>query len=200
MIAISSPSAVVNDIRCPVRLTMDRTISVGAANTILQIARDIAGLATTVQRGRIDNLILNSHGGPGYCQLGTGLTVNTMAAFAGIRGKVVRIWFHGCLVARTIDSNTPRQADGAVLQASNYTSGDGHRFISRLAILTGCYIIAPTQIQVSHLRSYPNGLMDSYEGLVLEYNPQGVISRRFQNRVLYDYDVKAGTARSRNGE
>jgi hypothetical protein len=56
------------------------------------------------------------------------------------------------------------------------TTGNGHAFLRALARLTRCYVVAPTEIQGSHRTIYSHGQMDSYEGLVVCYNPQGNIS------------------------
>jgi len=79
-------------------------------------------------------------------------------------------------------------------------SGDGHAFLSAFAQLTGCYLVAPTEMQSSCRTSYPHGLIDSYEGLVLSYAPSGVISWQHRYPSLHAHHIRARTARNPNRE
>jgi hypothetical protein len=78
--------------------------------------------------------------------------------------------------------------------------GNGHEFLSAFARLTGCYVVAPTEMQARNRATYPKNVMDSYEGLVLCYNPAGAISWRHRYPSLYDHDTTAYTARIPNSE
>ncbi|WP_305984645.1 hypothetical protein [Roseibium sp. MMSF_3544] len=88
----------------------------------------------------------------------------------------------------------------AALRAVGATSGDGHAFIRAFARLTGCYVVAATEMQASNRQSYPHGQMDSYEGLVLSYDPQGTISWRRRYPSLYGYNANASRASTPNRE
>lgn len=199
MITIGSPSMCVNDSRAAVNYMMDKTITIQPTTTMQQLANKIVTQANTINR-KIQNLILTAHGTPGSFQLGTGLNINSMRPFSRINGKVFKIWFRGCLVGRIINSQTASEGDGAALQAYGITSGNGHAFVSAFARLTGCYVVAPTEMQTSGNTSYPQGQMDSYEGLVLSYDPQGNISWQRRYPSLYGHNTQARTARAPNRE
>lgn len=200
MISVDSPSMVLNDSRATHTYSMDVTRTVQATTSIGAMVDMILAAARTAQGGKLKNLIFTAHGLPGSFQLGVGLSGATMAPFAGIKDKVFKIWFRGCLVARIIDSQTAGQGDGAALRAYGITSGNGHEFCASFARLTGCYIVAPTEMQASNLQSYPPGVMDSFEGLVLSYDPQGEISWQCRYPSLYGHDTRARTATMPNRE
>jgi hypothetical protein len=191
---------VLNDSRATHAYSMDVTRTVQPTTSIRAMVDMILAAARTAQGGKLKNLIFTAHGLPGSFQLGVGLSGATMAPFVDISGKVFKIWFRGCLVGRIIDSRTASQGDGAALQAYGITSGNGHEFCASFARLTGCYIVAPTEMQTANLQSYPPGVMDSYEGLVLSYDPHGEISWRRRYPSLYGYDTQARTARNPNRE
>ena len=200
MFQVESPSMAVNDNRAPVSYQMDSTINIGAGTSITQIVENILSNIDQSGTSRISNLVLCAHGFPGRFQLGTGLNLLTMGPFERIRGKVTRIWFRGCLIARIIDSQTSTQGDASALQHFGVTEGDGHVFISQFARLTGCYVIAPTEMQGSRAATYPRGVMDAYEGLVLRYSPQGEIVWRRRYPSLYGFDPRARSFMSPNNE
>jgi hypothetical protein len=200
MFRVASPSMAINDDRAPVSYQMDSTISVTSRTSIDQIVESITGFVDQSNFQRLDNLILCAHGSPGRYQLGRGLDIISMAPFERIRGKVVRIWFRGCLIARIFDENTEHQGDAEALRHFGINSGNGHVFLSQFARLTGCFLIASTEMQGSSSSAYPSGVMDSYEGLVLRYNPQGNIVWRRRYPSLYGFDPDAGSFRSPNNE
>lgn len=200
MISVESPSMVLNDSRAAVAYSMDVTRTVEATTSCQAMVDLILAAARTSQGGKLKNLVFTAHGLPGSFQLGVGLNEASMAPFAGINGKVFKIWFRGCLVGRIIDSQTASQGDGAALQAYGITSGNGHEFCANFARLTGCYVVAATEMQASNRQSYPPGVMDSYEGLVLSYDPHGAISWQRRYPSLYGHDTRARTARTPNRE
>lgn len=200
MIAVSSPSMAVNDTRAVGPYRMDTNKTVGPTTTIRQIVNLIRDAASTAPGQRLSNLILTAHGTPGYFELGTGLGPTTMSPFGDVQGKVTKIWFRGCLVGRIAGPETGGHGDGAALRAYGVNFGNGHEFLSAFAILTGCYVVAPTEMQARNRATYPSGVMDSYEGLVVCYNPAGVISWRHRYPSLYDHNTAAMTARTPNDE
>ncbi|MHA7774952.1 hypothetical protein [Roseibium sp. M-1] len=200
MITITSPSMCLNDSRAAVNYTMDVTRTVQTSDTQQQMVDRVVAAAGNATGGRIDNLILTAHGFPGSFQIGTGLNKNTMAPWASVRGKVFKIWFRGCLVARIAGPHTSSHGDHAALVAVGATSGNGHEFIRDFARLTGCYVVAPTEIQASNRQSYPSGQMDSYEGLVLSYDPQGTISWQRRYPSCWGYNAANGTIHVPNRE
>ena len=68
----------------------------------------------------------------------------------------------------------------------------------------GCYLVVGTELQVSSRYSatnpVPYGQLDSYEGLVLSYNPSGVIdwSRRYPS--VYGANPTTLSANNPNNE
>ena len=200
MITIDSPSMALNDSRAAVRYHMDATKTVQPTTTMREVVNMVLAQAQTLNGRRIENLILTAHGTPGYFEIGTGLSQTTMAPFADVRNRVFKIWFRGCLVARITGPETASHGDGAVLRQFGLNVGNGHAFISAFARLTGCYVVAPTEMQCSRLTSYPQGLMDSYEGLVLCYDPSGNISWQHRYPSLYGYDTQRSTATNPNQE
>ncbi|MCH8073911.1 MAG: hypothetical protein IIA09_18415 [Proteobacteria bacterium] len=200
MITIDSPSMALNDTRVSIIYQMDHNERIDPATSMRSIVDKIVAAARLEPLGRLQNLIINCHGFPGWVQLGTGLRRNTMAPFADIRGKVRKIWFQSCLVARIAGPHTRSHGDAEVLEQLNATSGNGHRFICSLARLTGCYIVAPTEIQGHRPIQYPRGQMDSYEGLVLSYNPRGAISWQHRYPSMYNINLNALTGTSPNNE
>ncbi len=200
MITIESPSMVLNDARAPTRYVMDVTRTVSPGVTMRKLVDMVLVAATTVPGGVFHNLILHGHGGPGTLQIGTGLGSGTMGPFADIAGVVRKVWFKGCLIARIIGPETASQGDGTVLAKYGFTSGHGHHFVSGFARLTHCWVVAATEMQGVARREYPQGMVDTYEGLVLCYNPSGHISWQRNHRSLHGYNAKLGTAISPNGE
>jgi len=202
MITISSPSMCLNDSRSNRLYTMDVTQAVQPTDSQQSMVNDVVAAAGRATGGKIENLILNAHGTPGSFQIGTGLSASTMAPWAGVKGKVFKIWFRGCLVARIAGAQTASHGDGAALRAYGVNSGDGHAFISAFARLTGCYVVAPTEMQSAARQrsSYPRGQLDSYEGLLLSYDPQGNISWQHRYPSLYGHNTTARTARVPNTE
>ena len=75
---------------------------------------------------------------------------------------------------------------------------------SELAQALGCYLVVGTELQVSSRYSatapVPYGQLDTYEGLVLSYNPRGVIdwSRRYPS--VYGASATGLTASNPNNE
>lgn len=200
MITITSPSMALNDTRAVGPYNMDVNQAVQPTTTIRAMVDLVVAAATTATGAILSNLILTAHGSPGFFQLGTGLSLETMIPFGDVRGKVRKIWFRGCLVGRIAGPETAAHGDGAALQAYGLNIGDGHRFLGAFARLTGSYVVAATEMQARNRATYPRNLMDSYEGLVLCYNPAGAISWQHRYPSLYDHNTTAMTARTPNAE
>ncbi|QFT34571.1 hypothetical protein K1718_25880 [Roseibium porphyridii] len=202
MITITSPSMCLNDTRSNRIYTMDETKRVSSTDTQRDIVDLVVAAAGRVRGGRIENLVLNAHGSPGTFHIGTGLSSSTMSPWSDVRDKVFKIWFRGCLVARIAGEHTSSHGDGSYLEARGLNSGNGHSFISAFARLTGCYVVAPTEIQSAARQrsSYPRGQLDSYEGLLLSYDPQGRISWQQRYPSLHSYNNETGTVRLPNSE
>lgn len=199
MFRVESPSMVINDSRAAVEYRMDFTMKAFPSSTMENLANAVVNRANQINR-RIKNLVLTAHGLPGSFQIGTGLDLATMSPFSVLRNKVRRIWFRGCLVGRIINSQTQNDGDFAALQSLGVTSGNGHAFLSAFAGLTRCEVIAATEMQASASRSYPQGIMDRWEGLVVMYNPQGRLVLTRRNPSLFGYNEDASMARMPNRE
>ncbi len=113
MITINSPSMCLNDARAAVNYTMDVTQTVSSSDTQRNIVDRVVAAAGRARGGRIDNLILTAHGFPAFFQLGSGLSSGSMAPWADVKGKVFKIWFRGCLVARIAGPHTDRHGGAA---------------------------------------------------------------------------------------
>lgn len=138
-------------------------------------ADDILGWTATVAAaapdGYLRSVIINCHGyynnvtrsgtGGFGLELGTGIRRNDTAKFSKLRGKVATIWITACGAARI---TTPGTAG----------DGDGNLFCSEIARNSGAYVIAATTHQVGDLYLRVNRI-DDFEGLVVRYNPQGVV-------------------------
>lgn len=200
MITVSSPSMALNDTRAVGPYNMDTNQTIQPTTTIREVVDFVLDTAATAPGHLLSNLILTAHGAPGYFELGTGLGPTTMSPFGDVRGKVTKIWFRGCLVGRIAGPETARHGDGAALRAYGLNTGNGHDFLSAFARLTGCYVVAPTEMQARNRPAYPRGVMDSYEGLVLCYNPAGAISWQHRYPSLYGHNTTAMTALTPNAE
>ena len=190
----------INDINANQAFQMDVTVSVNLSTTMDMISRMIVSAANKRPDGKFKNLILTAHGRPGHFYLGSGLNINTMGPFIDIRDKVDKIWFRGCLIGRTMGPETARQGDGKTLAALGITNGDGHLFLSQFSYLTGAYVVAPTEMQSSLQQRYPHGQLDSYEGLLLCYNPEGNVSWRRRYPSMYRYTNGGRNGMNPNGE
>jgi hypothetical protein len=200
MITIDSPSMALNDSRAVGAYTMDFNRYIQPGTSVGDMVRMVLDEAATVTGGVIQNLILNAHGSPGDFELGLGLNRGTMAPCAELQGHVFKIWFRGCAIARIAGPGTLRHGDAGALRLYGYNSGDGHVFIKEFARLTGCYVVAPTELQVRNRDKYPRKQMDSYEGLVLCYDPSGAISWQHRYPSVYHHDTWRGTAITPNRE
>jgi hypothetical protein len=189
MITVSPPSLAINDSRAAVAYTMDATRTAYPLTSTAEIIQMILEEADRTPHAVLQNLVLTAHGRPGYFQLGLGLTQGVLGLFKGIRNHVKKIWLRGCMIARITGPETAHHGDGAYLRARGFNTGDGHAFVSALASWARCYVVAPTEVQSSVHATYPRGLMDSYEGLVVCYSPAGAICWRHRYRSLYGYDA-----------
>lgn len=200
MISVDSPSLAINDSRAVVAYEMDRTLTVTPTTSTSAIIGMILDEADAVPNGVLANVVLTAHGRPAYFELGLGITQGLLSLFEGIRTRVTKIWLRGCMIARVTGPETANHGDGAYLRARGFNTGNGHAFVSQLAQWAQCYVVAPTEVQSSVRSAYPRRVMDSYEGLVVVYNPGGKICWRHRYRSLYDYDSLTRGWRNPNNE
>lgn len=72
--------------------------------------------------------------------------------------------------------------------------------VSGFARLTGCYVVASTEMQVSARRSYTKGQMDNFEGLVMTYGPDGTIRSQHRYPSLLEIALHGESAIGPNRE
>ena len=203
MIDIQSPHMGLNDERAPVFVQMWNTWKVTQSDTKSHIIEWVAHVAQSAPGGKLKELVISCHGAPGYLQLGQGFGQGDVELFRGWNGLVDKIWLRACLVARIIGPGTAKEGDGAFLSALNM-QGNGDAFCKALAKAAGCYVVAATELQSS--RRYgqtwklPYGKIDTYEGLVLSYNPDGTVGWSQRYPSVYNADPKKLTARNPNWE
>lgn len=200
MISVAPPSLAINDSRAAVAYEMDVTLTATPTTSTTAIIQMILDEADKVAGGVLANVVLTAHGQPAYFELGLGITQGLLSLFEGIRNRVTKIWLRGCMIARVTGPETANHGDGAYLRARGFNTGNGHAFVSELAQWAHCYVVAPTEVQTSVYATYPRGVMDSYEGLVVAYNPGGKICWRHRYRSLHGYDPLTRTWLNPNHE
>jgi hypothetical protein len=203
VITIKHPHMGLNDERAPVFVQMWNTWRVKAADTKRHIIDWTAKVARDAPGGKLAEIVISCHGAPAYLQLGEGIGTADTDLFRGWRGLVEKIWLRACFVGRIVGPSTPSEGDGAFIAALSL-SGDGHRFCSEVAKAAQCYLVVGTELQSSRRYSQtapvPYGQLDSYEGLVLSYHPDGTIgwSRRYAS--VYNANATTLTAVNPNDE
>ena len=161
MIFLESPHVALNDSRSNMTLSMNSSIAVQPGDTPTQFLNKVV---VEANKQPISNLVFNCHGSPGSLQMGTGVTVADVDTFRRLRGKVAKIWFYACSPA---------------------SGGAGNDFCARIASTVHCYLLASTETQVETIaqvtQGLPTGTLDTYEGLLLCFSPDGTVgwSRRY---------------------
>lgn len=151
------------------RYRMSNNYDVPASHTIADILGWVAVVARATPEKTLKALIINCHGvydiGPnghwvgGFgLDLGTGVKRADTPKFAVIAGLVGTIYFTACGTARI----------------SGRPSGDGNLFCSEIAKASKAYVVAATTRQTPAMW-LPENAIDSFEGLVLKYNPSGAV-------------------------
>jgi hypothetical protein len=135
---------------------------------ILDWCSVVAGGTST---GCLHVLLINCHGFYGSngkkstggfgLKLGTGIRRADTGKFSKLKGKVLNIWITACGTARITNPGTA-------------SDGDGNLFCQEIARSSGAYVVAATTHQVGDVW-LPYGYVDDFEGLVLRYNPSGVL-------------------------
>lgn len=171
MITLEAPHVGLNSIDTWSEVRMWRTPRrVEATKTCQQVLDVAISYAARASEGKIKNLVFSCHGLPGYLQIGTGIRQANVNEFRSLRGLVDKIWFHACLVAG-------RNASGQRV---------GNRFCSGIARAARCYVVASTELQVGTTgRILPYGKLDTFEGLVVSYGPEGDVTWRHRYPSTY---------------
>jgi hypothetical protein len=119
------------------------------------------------KRNRLENLIINCHGGPGKLYIGgkrnPAFDIMDVHYFSVLRRlNVGTIWLVACQVAD---------------QEGVATGGLGKMFCTALAQESGCDVIASACNQYVnpgfYLRGSPFGFIDGFEGLTYRFKPNG---------------------------
>lgn len=173
MIDIGRPAIALNDTRVATSYFMTETIAVEewasrkeVIDAVLNFARKpnadalLPIYGVPLAKSRIQ-VVISCHGSPGYLQLGEGFRAQHTDLFVQWKGLVEKIWIVACSPAR-------------IRNAGSVT--DGNAFCSKIAKAASCYVVAGTQTQWSRERNYPSYKIDSFEGLVLSYGPQGEVT------------------------
>ena len=165
MITLNPPHVALNDSRSNMTLNMTHNIPVSpndSAGYIINRVRDINASS------QLENVVFNCHGSPGGLQMGTGFSINQALLFRRWRGKVKKVWFYACSVARDSSCSC---APGA--------GTSGSAFCAAVARNARCYVLAPTELQVEsaqEMRGLPPGSLDTFEGMLLSFDPDGNIN------------------------
>ena len=168
MITLDGPHMGLNDSRSTNQVRMWNTWDVSRTEKVDHMLDWTSTVAKRAPGGKLKHLVFRCHGGPAYLQCGEGIGRGHTAKFTKLRGLVEKIWFSACLVGFI-----QRGKNGAPGPASR----DGNMFCSEIAKAAQCYVVASTELQVIGVnRVLPYGCLDTFEGLVLSYSPEGVIS------------------------
>lgn len=184
MIRLDEPHMGLNDSRSTNKVQMWNTWDVRTTEKVEHMLGWIATVARGASGGKIKNLVFRCHGAPAFLQCGAGIGRPDTGKFSILRNLVEKIWFSACLVGYI----TPPTGGGG---APGPASGDGNMFCSEIAKAAKCYVVASTELQVIGVnRVLPYGCLDTYEGLVLSYSPDGSVS--WSHRYPSTYQQSSG--------
>ena len=175
MIYVNQPSLALNshDVPPP-NIRMWNTGIVPATKTPQEIMNWINMVASSAPNRRLEAVVLNCHGFSHDGQLGYGLSIGTginymnANCFEQIRGKTPLIYITACGASRISTTSRP----------GGY--GDGHYLISSIARYARAVVVAGTESQIPAL-SIPVNHIDSFEGLVTIYNPDGHLTNTIRH-------------------
>lgn len=117
-------------------------------------------VATIAQCNKLESLVINCHGSTGFLLIGDKvIDFRNVGVFSILTGLVNKIYIVACKVANDFD---------------------GKKFCSSIAANSGATVYASesSQVGVSKIFSswLPVGKIDDFEGMVLEFNPNGTYS------------------------
>jgi hypothetical protein len=159
MYRISQPALSLNDTRTESIFPQWATEIIQPMATRESVIQRVVSAARRAPGGKITNVIVHCHGGPGFLQMGQGFSPQHAQLFTPWRGLVGKIWIHAC-----------RVASGKL----------GDEMCRAIARTTACTLLASTYRQFNVVGSvngrvhrYPQGVLDEFEGDVKYFGPDG---------------------------
>jgi len=171
MITLKQPSLVLHSYNVPgYKYQMETTWQMPKNATAANIVSWILYARNRSSELMLNNVVINSHGDPGYIYTGanasgdTGIGVEDIGVFKDLRGKDIgTIWIVACSVASTGKWR------------------NGKQFCSVLAKTAGCGVVAADAQQhvdaSFYMRFCPSRCIDDYEGGVYYWGADGSESR-----------------------
>ena len=164
MLLMPNPSLALNDQRVGGHFNLRSSLLIYKTISRQGIVNSVANFAGTCPEGKIKSLVLNCHGLPGYLVMGEGFWGPHTGLFQAWRGKVDTIWITACRIA----SRKP--------ETKSAKSGDGFTFCQQIAMSAQCTVVASQDYQEVPDRDIPEGYIDSFEGQLLTWRPDGSVA------------------------
>jgi hypothetical protein len=146
---------------------------------------------------RLRGLTIIAHGNAGYMELGTGLTLNNVAALAPLAARMQhgarhRVRLFGCFVASGHWQHGHGAGDftsgwGVAGSWRDFTSGAGYQLMRRIAQMFHATVVAACDEQFATStrdQSLVRGVI--YEGPVMQVDPFGAFTISDETRVYLD--------------
>jgi hypothetical protein len=159
MYKIPQPALSLNDTRTESIFPQWRTETITPTTTRRTVIERVVLAADRAPGGKITNVIVHCHGGPGFLQMGEGFHPHHAQLFSAWRGMVGKIWIHAC-----------RVASGKL----------GDEMCRAIARASACTLYASTYRQFNIIgrvggpaHRYPQGVLDEFEGDVKHFGPDG---------------------------
>jgi hypothetical protein len=162
MIKIKQPALAINAHRVPgADYQMEQTFKLPKNATAQDVVNAIQTAAANTGGKFLENVVINSHGSPGYIHIGetTGIGIEHVGLFGGLKNSVGTIWIVACKIA----GHSMRRF--------------GDNFCSQLAQNAGCSVVGSNVSQwvdiAFYLRFCPKNCIDNYEGQVFRWDQTG---------------------------
>ena len=171
MISMKQPSLVLHSHNVPgYKYQMWATWTVPKSLSASSLVDWIVSAVDRSPEMALKNIIINTHGSPGYLHIGSGVGVKDLNEFKRLRGKSIGyIWVIACEVSKGVDL-------GNVCPVDEY---NGPYFCTELAKASGTFVVASEELQsvdpgfTVFSVFVPSGYVDDYEGAVYRYSPAG---------------------------
>ena len=175
MIKLETYALALNAVKVPgPDYRMDQTVKLSKMATAVDTANLIQAALKSLAGQKLENVVINSHGSPGFVHLGkdandrqTGIGIEHVGLFSQFKNKLGTIWLTGCQIA-----------GDSICRA-------GKVFCSQLAIAAGCNVVAADVYQYVnpgyYLLLFPKNCIDEFEGTAYRWDAKGkneVYSRR----------------------